>query len=81
VQQAAVKSIDSEDRKSVGLIGSGKGLVMSRGQLVHATWKKSSPTDRTRWFDVSGQELVFVPGTVWVEVVPVATTIEILTHE
>lgn len=81
VQQAAVKSIDSEDRKSIGLIGSGKGLVLSRGHLVHATWKKSSPTDRTRWFDPSGQELVFVPGTMWIEVTPLTTTIEIKAGE
>lgn len=69
IQQATVKSIDSDDRKSIALIGSGKGTVVSRGQLVHATWKKAAPTDRTRWYDSHGNELVFVPGTVWVEVV------------
>lgn len=75
VQQAAVKSLDSEDRKSIALIGSGKGMAISRGQVVRATWKKASPTDRTRWYDSDGKELVFIPGTVWVEVVPLTTAI------
>lgn len=70
VQQAAVKSLDSEDRKSVALVGSGKGWVMSRGLMARATWKKASPTERTRWYDDAGEEFVFVPGIVWVEVVP-----------
>jgi hypothetical protein len=43
--------------------------------VVKATWKKTSPTDRTRWYNEKGEELMFVPGTVWVEVVPLTSQI------
>ena len=75
VQQAVVRSIDADDRKSIALVGSGKGFVVSRGLALKATWKKTSPTDRTRWYDEKDQELVLVPGTVWVEVVPLAVSV------
>jgi hypothetical protein len=75
VQQVGVKSIDADDRKSIALVGSGKGFVASRGLVLKATWKKTSPTDRTRWYDEQGQELIFVPGTVWVEIVPLTANI------
>lgn len=51
-------------------VGSGKAIVFFNGEPHEATWKKESGTARTRFYDSSQTEIQFIPGNIWIEVVP-----------
>lgn len=70
VQYVSVSVLDSEGRKGITTIGTGKGYVLEKGNAIIATWKKKSLTDRTRFYTSQGKEVTLLPGTTWVEVVP-----------
>jgi len=50
--------------------GSGKAKVFLNGNKIEATWKKTSLTDRTTFYDSADKEIYFNPGSTWIEVVP-----------
>ncbi|HCM68425.1 MAG TPA: hypothetical protein DIS62_05540 [Candidatus Kerfeldbacteria bacterium] len=49
--------------------GTGDAWVAHDGQLIKATWKKESRTDRTKFYDTGGLEIPLVRGTTWVHVI------------
>jgi len=51
-------------------IGTNTAWVFADGRVTKGTWRKKSPTDRTRFFDARGQEIVFPRGQIFVQVVP-----------
>lgn len=52
----------------LGLTGTGKAQIWQNGQILTATWKKNG-SNRTQYFDSAGQEISFVRGKIWVELV------------
>lgn len=50
--------------------GSGKALVFMDGEKVTGTWKKASRTDKTLFFDATGDEIQFNRGVLWFEILP-----------
>jgi hypothetical protein len=79
VQVTDVADIANDDkgRQEVKTIGSGKAIVLKKGAVIYGTWSKKSITDRTRFYDNNGQEIVFTPGTTWVEVVDATMKVEV----
>lgn len=77
VQEVYKEVVDDEGRLSVNTIGSGKARVLRDGQMIRGTWKKTIPTDRTRFYDAEGNEIPLKAGKIWVEVVPQNTSIEV----
>jgi hypothetical protein len=69
VQRTDVSVLDDVGRKELRTIGTGEALVFYNGGIIHGTWKKSSITDRTRWYDSAGQEIPIKAGKIWIEVV------------
>ncbi len=67
--------IDSNYHMFYQNIGSGDALVFQNGNVIKATWQKQSITDRTKFFDVSGKEISFVRGTIWIEAIPLANEV------
>lgn len=67
---------DREGRIDVTLVGSGKGLVFTKGTVREIKWDKKSVRDRTRFTDASGNAIELQPGQTWIQVVPVGTTVE-----
>ena len=65
-----VKVLDAKGRLQMDLTGSGQAYVLQNGEMISGTWEKTSRTERTRFMDESGEEVSFVRGTTWVEVVP-----------
>ncbi|KKR35021.1 MAG: hypothetical protein UT67_C0004G0010 [Candidatus Magasanikbacteria bacterium GW2011_GWA2_40_10] len=61
---------DDKGRQSITTIGSGDAIILKKGAVVYGTWKKSSLTGRTRFYDKNKKEIVLVPGNTWVEVAP-----------
>ena len=51
-------------------IGSGNAKIFRDGTEISATWKKSSLTSRTRFYDETGKEISFNPGKTWYEIIP-----------
>lgn len=70
VQYVATKKADSEGRLEITMTGEGEAVVFQNGTIINATWKKPAREARTRYFDSSGNEIRFVAGATWVELVP-----------
>lgn len=51
-------------------IGTGRAKIFREGQLIEGTWKKTSRTDRTLFYDNEGKEIKFIPGQFWIEIAP-----------
>lgn len=58
------------------VIGSGTGYVFQNGSVTEVTWKKPKQLERTIFYDASGKEMVFVPGNIWVEILPTGNKVE-----
>lgn len=58
------------------VIGSGTGYIFQNGVVTEVTWKKAKQLERTVFTDKAGKEIVFVPGKIWVEIVPSGNKVE-----
>lgn len=56
-------------------IGEGKAKVFQNGDVIDATWKKTSAGARTKFFAKDGSEITFVRGNIWVEALPIGNDI------
>ncbi len=72
------KHLDSEDRLQIETIGSGKAWIFFNNQIIKGAWQKNSLTDRTIFYNDSNQEITFLPGNIWVEIMPENRDVEIL---
>lgn len=50
--------------------GAGDALIFQNGDVIEASWEKDSAMERTMFTDEDGDEVSFVEGTIWIEVVP-----------
>ncbi len=57
-------------RLEAASIGSGQAWVFAEGRVTAGTWTKRDETDRTRFRDAAGHEIVFPRGQIFVQVVP-----------
>ncbi len=70
LQTANMKTVDAAGRQEISFIGSGPALVFYGGRMLEATWKKSSASGMTEYFDQNQKKVVFdQSGSVWVQVV------------
>jgi hypothetical protein len=71
LQDCAVTLKDSNngtlDINHISTAGTGK--YITNGKAIDITWSRTSDTDKTRYFDESGQEILLNPGKTWVEIV------------
>lgn len=77
VQFTDVKTIDEEGRKAITTVGSGNATVFSEGKMLKGRWSKTAG-DRTRFYTAANNEIVFAPGTIWIEVAPLATAVQVV---
>lgn len=70
-------SLDEANRPFVYNVGSGKATVFMEGQAIAATWKKTSNTALTRYYDSSGSEIPFVRGEIFMQSTPTGTAITV----
>lgn len=69
VIQTSIITVDEKGRRHLVTIGEGDALVFRDGKEIEATWKKSSRTERLRFYDVNDDEVAMNAGTTWIEVV------------
>jgi len=62
--------LDAEDRLKIETTGQGQALIFIDGKLMRGNWNKKNPGERTIFYDNSGQEIIFQPGNIWIEIVP-----------
>jgi hypothetical protein len=53
-------------------LGKNTAWVFTDGRVTKGTWRKQTPSDRTRFFDAGGHEIVFPRGQIFLQVVPKA---------
>ncbi len=53
----------------VKTVGSGSMTLYQNGAAIEGTWKKATDTSKLLFLDKDGDEIDFVPGTTWVEIV------------
>jgi hypothetical protein len=58
------------------VIGTGTGYVFQNGVATEITWKKAKQLERTVFTDKAGKEIVFIPGNIWVEILPIGNKVE-----
>ena len=70
------RNLDEHMHNLYEVIGSGKGVLLQNGSpALDITWSKASRTARTIYRDKSGKEVNFIPGPIWVEIIPIGNTI------
>ena len=69
------RSIDEHVHNLYAVIGTGDAIIFNNGQKTEATWTKTARQGRTIFKDKSGKEINFVPGQVWVEILPIGNKI------
>ncbi len=67
---------DLEKHLLYDVIGSGKGYVFTQGKAIAVTWSKNTRTSRTTFINSkTGKEIQFIPGKIWISLVPSTNTI------
>lgn len=56
--------------------GTGRALVFQNGEVIEAVWQKETRLARTKFLDKAGQEISFVRGPIWIEVVPAGNKVK-----
>ncbi len=51
-------------------VGDGNAKILQDGKVHEATWKKSSRTTRTKYYDQEGNEFQFNRGQIWIQALP-----------
>ncbi len=74
----ALRPGDDKQRIDQQVIGEGPARIFYAGRMVEATWRKPSAEAPLRFYDSSGEEIVFTAGQIWIAAVP---TLERLTVE
>jgi len=70
------RSIDEHLHNLYAVIGSGNGIYFANGQKTEITWTKTARQGRTVFKDKStGKEINFVPGQIWIEILPIGNKI------
>jgi Protein of unknown function (DUF3048) N-terminal domain/Protein of unknown function (DUF3048) C-terminal domain len=62
-------------RINIGNVGSGNAIVFKEGKAITGTWKKTSDTALTRFYDNSGNEIPLVRGEIFIQSVPPGTAV------
>jgi hypothetical protein len=64
------RSIDTHGHSLYAVIGQGNAVLLQNGDKQEITWSKTSRQARTIYKDKAGKEINLVPGSVWVEILP-----------
>jgi hypothetical protein len=47
-------------------VGSGRGYILRDGKCIPALWNRPTGVEGTTWTSVSGEEIPFAPGQIWI---------------
>ncbi len=61
---------DTKGRLITTTIGQGDAVILQDGKISEGSWKKTSRTDRTKYYDSSGNAVQFNRGKLWIAMIP-----------
>jgi hypothetical protein len=64
-------------RLEAKVVGSGKAWIATNGRTIAGTWKKSSETAPTRFYDSKGKPVTLTVGQTFIQVMPLGSAITI----
>lgn len=70
VMEVLSRVIDDIGRLELNNIGHGPVIIYTQGTKQKGEWKKDHYSDRTRFVDKDGNDLLLSPGNTWIQVVP-----------
>lgn len=53
----------------VKVVGSGEAKIYQGGEEIKGSWKKGGPSSRLTFFGENNEEIKFIPGPIWIEIV------------
>ncbi|MFL5778906.1 MAG: DUF3048 domain-containing protein [Chloroflexota bacterium] len=68
---------DAKHRLEAKVTGSGRAWISTNGRTIKGTWKKSSLTGKTQFFDSKGRAVKLTVGQTFIEVVPAASDLSL----
>ena len=77
IQYVKSTVVDDYGRKEIVTSGQGDMRLLRDGVMIRGVWKKEN--ERTRYFDIYGNELKLKPGKLWIQIVPKEINIKIST--
>lgn len=72
------RSVDEHLHNLYEMIGKGNGILFQNGTKTSITWSKANRLSRTIFKDSAGKEINFVPGNIWVEILPIGNEVSVL---
>jgi len=69
IQKTNIKILDDIGRREITTLGQGEALVFQKGVLTLGTWQKLEKNKRTIYYNSQGEEIEFLPGLIWIEIV------------
>ena len=70
------RSVDEHLHNLYAVIGNGTGFLVQNGVKTEITWLKANRASRTIYKDTkTGKEINFIPGNVWVEILPIGNSV------
>lgn len=76
IQFARETDVADKDHHIVyDVIGKGKAIIYMDGISIPATWSKLTRTSRTIFKDMTGQEIKFTPGKIWISILPIGNKV------
>jgi len=53
----------------VKVLGEGEATIYQAGREIKGRWRKEKPNSKLTFFDQKGEEIRFVPGPIWIEII------------
>jgi len=78
IQFTSTKVVDEVGRRDIVTVGEGEVIILKKGNIIRGSWKKSSETSRTRFYNPKNREISLIPGKTWIQIVPTGTSLEII---
>lgn len=71
IMRAESRMIEPPDYNDVDVEGTGEAIVYRNGEEIKGTWKKEGSYSKSKLYflDSKGDEIKFVPGKIWIEIV------------
>lgn len=71
IMRAVSRMIEPPDYNDVDVEGTGETIVYRNGEEIRGTWKKEGSYTKSKLYflDSKGEEIKFVPGKIWIEIV------------
>ncbi|MDD4995934.1 MAG: DUF3048 domain-containing protein [Patescibacteria group bacterium] len=69
IQKTEIRILDEVGRRFIKTVGEGEALIFQNGYLIKGIWRKAGAGQQTIFYNLQNQEIKFLPGNIWVEII------------